>query len=128
MEMQEVGWLCAGLIGVEGRGRSPLDRLTAARVCPRTGVFRTGWVCYDTYIMGPIRGVYLYGLDQGRGLYHESRNPGLFSCPQPREVAVSRPARERGRSINFYSPSCLEKLFGKSEWASLWVPQGAKTG
>jgi hypothetical protein len=26
-----------------------------------------------------------------------------------------------------YSPSCLEKLFGKSEWASLRVPQGGKT-
>ena len=70
--------------------------------------FRTGWVCYDTYITGPTSCSSPYGLDQGRGSLLRRSTPrplfllsGARGCPRTgggKYVREKRARRPRGES------------------------------
>ena len=73
--------------------------------------YRVGYAMIHI-LRGRHGGVKLYSLDQGRGLNHESRNPGLFSSLSLASCRLS--AREgTGKVYYFYSLDCLEEEFSE---------------
>ena len=86
--------------------------------------FRTGWVCYDTYITGPILRVSSTASIKAGSLRHKSQHPGLFSCSQPRHVLrvieglarrsyKGKPAAEGGSTAGQYRQCTYEYGFAK---------------
>ena len=71
------------------------------------GAFRTGWVCYDTYITGRTPCEISTALIKAGGLFSDSQHPGLFSGSEPREDAPERAAGMLARK----SPPPAHKLY-----------------
>jgi hypothetical protein len=82
------------MAGAPGPGPPPAPSIATVRLVKRNAPIRVAGSRgpeYSSFTTHPAfieAGVFLKCL---------TLHPGLYSCPQPREVAVSRPARERER-------------------------------